>query len=130
MGGRQHRHFAVDPVCVAACKHTDDTLFAGKILAVLNRAYTKGRDYYDLIWHLSRKSEINLPYVNNGMQQAGGRVFHDEEALLEALEEKVRTVSIGDLVKDLDVFLEDPMDKHWIQDYPRHSAQLLAQYRG
>lgn len=112
-------------------KHTDDTLFAGKILAVLNRAYTKGRDYYDLIWYLSRKSKINLPYVNNGMQQqAGGRIFHDEETLLQALEEKVRTVSVKKILQDLDVFLEDPMDKRWIQDFPRHGTQLLAQYRG
>ena len=35
-------------------KHSDDTLFAGKICAVLNREYTKGRDFYDLLWYFNR----------------------------------------------------------------------------
>src|SRR3990167_9440080 len=43
-------------------KHTLPTMFAGKILAVLYRAYIRGRDYYDLIWYLTQKTEINLGY--------------------------------------------------------------------
>jgi predicted nucleotidyltransferase component of viral defense system len=35
------------------------SLFAGKLHAILCRAYTKGRDYYDLIWFLGRKIDPN-----------------------------------------------------------------------
>lgn len=47
------------------------SLFAGKCHALLCRDYTKGRDWYDFIWYVSRKSLINFPLLNNAIAQAG-----------------------------------------------------------
>lgn len=33
--------------------HNRPSLFAGKIHAILQRSFTKGRDLYDLLWYLS-----------------------------------------------------------------------------
>jgi hypothetical protein len=51
--------------------HDMPSLFAGKVAAVLAREYTKGRDYYDLFWYLSRepKLEPNIELLRNALQQ-------------------------------------------------------------
>ncbi len=49
------------------------SLFAGKIHALLQRPYLKGRDVYDLFWYLSDPdwSEPNLQLLNNALLQTG-----------------------------------------------------------
>lgn len=110
-------------------KHTNDTLFAGKILAVLNRVYTKGRDYYDLIWHLSRKTKINFAYLNEGhLRQGAKKPFQDIGEVFQTLSEKVALVSLDAILKDLGPFLEDPSEETWIRNYRQIFRQLIEQY--
>ncbi|MFH1460549.1 MAG: nucleotidyl transferase AbiEii/AbiGii toxin family protein [Candidatus Omnitrophota bacterium] len=47
------------------------SLFAGKLHALLRRKYTKGRDWYDLIWYLSKFKNIEPNYLmlNNALAQ-------------------------------------------------------------
>lgn len=47
------------------------SLFAGKVHALLCREYVKGRDWYDLIWYLSKFKSIepNFIMLNNAMAQ-------------------------------------------------------------
>jgi len=47
------------------------SLFAGKIHALLARPYTKGRDWYDLMWYLTRREGVkpNLVMLNNALRQ-------------------------------------------------------------
>jgi predicted nucleotidyltransferase component of viral defense system len=53
--------------------HDPATLLAGKLCAVLQRNYTKGRDIYDLWWYLNQSEwpEPNLKYLNQCLQQGG-----------------------------------------------------------
>ena len=53
--------------------HDPATLFAGKIGAVLQRVYLKGRDIYDLWWYLSQSNwpQPNFVYLNHSLQQSG-----------------------------------------------------------
>lgn len=53
--------------------HDPATLFAGKLHAVLQRPYTKGRDIYDLFWYLgdARFPLPNFVYLNNALAQTG-----------------------------------------------------------
>ncbi len=48
---------------VAFWAYDISSLFAGKINAILCRNYTKGRDFFDLGWYLSRWKDIepNMP---------------------------------------------------------------------
>lgn len=48
------------------------TLFAGKLHALLSRAFTKGRDWYDLFWYLATFEDIepNYVFLNNALLQA------------------------------------------------------------
>jgi predicted nucleotidyltransferase component of viral defense system len=51
--------------------HDRASLLAGKLHAILQRPYLKGRDLYDLIWYLSDKSwpDPNLDLLNHALGQ-------------------------------------------------------------
>ena len=53
--------------------HDRASLLAGKLHAVLQRPYTKGRDLYDLVWYLSDPEwpPPNLPLLNAALRQTG-----------------------------------------------------------
>ena len=47
------------------------SLFAGKSHALLCREYTKGRDWYDFIWYISRRIKINWEFLSSAIDQQG-----------------------------------------------------------
>src|SRR3989338_11011851 len=49
------------------------SLFAGKLHALLSRRYTKGRDFVDLGWYLSKWKDIspNMKLLTNALKQTG-----------------------------------------------------------
>lgn len=49
------------------------SLFAGKVHALLSRAYTKGRDFYDVFWYLSKFKGLapNMIFLQNALRQTG-----------------------------------------------------------
>lgn len=53
--------------------HDRASLLAGKLHAILQRAFTKGRDLYDLLWYLSDPAwpPPNLTLLNNALAQTG-----------------------------------------------------------
>lgn len=54
-------------------RHYDKaSLLAGKLHAILQRKYTKGRDLYDLVWYLSSPSwpAPNIPLLNSALKQS------------------------------------------------------------
>jgi len=53
--------------------HDRASLLAGKIHAILQRPYVKGRDLYDLLWYLSDRSwpAPNLVMLRNALAQTG-----------------------------------------------------------
>jgi predicted nucleotidyltransferase component of viral defense system len=53
--------------------HDRASLLAGKLHAVLQRVYPKGRDIYDLWWYLSQSDwpEPNLTQLNHALAQSG-----------------------------------------------------------
>ncbi len=55
--------------------HDRASLLAGKLHAVLQRPYTKGRDLYDLVWYLSDPAwpPPNLALLNAALGQTGRR---------------------------------------------------------
>lgn len=103
-------------------KHNLPTLFAGKILALLHRPYARGRDYYDLIWYLSRKTPLNLDYLNRGMK---GKKFADQKEVFQSLQKKIESVKPQIILKDIGRFLEDPAEEKWILRFKDLFQQLV-----
>lgn len=110
-------------------KHTDETMFAGKICAVLNRNYAKGRDFYDLLWYLNHKKSINVHYLNATFCQAGLKMrFKDSATILDAVKRKIQNVNPSEILKDIGRFLEDPGEEVVLKNYQAAFEQALHQY--
>ena len=88
--------------------HDLPTLCGGKLLAFLFRRYTKGRDLYDLIWFLTRKTPVNKVFLENGLLQATGhRLSWTLEDLLKKLDEKIESLEMDVVIQDAKPFLEE-----------------------
>ena len=84
-----------------------DSLFAGKLHALLFRKYDKGRDYYDLLWLLTRKTEINYKFLSLAAEQTQGNRFElDPEKTKELLLTKIDKTDFSKILRDVRPFLE------------------------
>jgi predicted nucleotidyltransferase component of viral defense system len=61
------------PALMAVGVHDLPSLMAGKLHAVLARSYTKGRDWYDLLWYLGKKVEPNIGFLQNALDQQSSK---------------------------------------------------------
>lgn len=91
--------------------HDLPTLFAGKLLAFLYRNYTKGRDVYDLIWYLSRKTPANRIFFENGLfQSTGTKLSWSRDELIEKVMTRIEALNMDNVVKEVLPFLDDPSE--------------------
>jgi len=89
--------------------HDRASLLAGKLHAILQRPYVKGRDLYDLLWYLSDPGwpAPNLTLLNNALQQTawmGGILIEDNWR--QAVRNRLQTVTWDQAVSDVRPFLE------------------------
>lgn len=93
--------------------HDKESLFAGKISAVLARNWksrVKGRDYYDFAFYVSRGTGINMDYLKH-------QLVHDDyleenrdlnlEVLKELLTDKMSALDVEQAKSDVRPFLYD-----------------------
>lgn len=89
--------------------HDQSSLLAGKLHAVLQRKYVKGRDLYDLFWYLSNRRwpEPNLDLLNNALDQSGwkgGKLSQNNWR--DVIQERIKVISWDRVVDDVAPFLE------------------------
>ncbi len=88
--------------------HDRASLLAGKLHAVLQRPYLKGRDLFDLVWYLSDRSwpEPNLVLINNALEQTewGGPTLTVEN-WREMVRSRIEAVAFEDALEDVRPFL-------------------------
>jgi len=92
--------------------HLLSSLMAGKVHALLARKYSKGRDWYDLLWYLSQRPPTapNLDLLQNALNQTqGDGVFHSAD-WRELLLDKLQELDFSKLLQDVEPFLERPKD--------------------
>jgi len=90
-----------------------ESLFAGKVNALLCREYTKGRDWYDLMWYLTKFKGIEPNYImlNNGMAQARKEtILMNRENWKEEIKKVVTALDWAKVKNDVGRFLEDQTD--------------------
>lgn len=106
-------------------KHDDETLFAGKVLAILLRPYRRGRDFYDLVWYLNRNTVLNIAYLNKGIRMSGeNKKYTSAKDVFKELDRIVDEFEPDFIVNDVGKFLEDPEDLNWIRQYRSVYLQL------
>lgn len=66
--------------------HDLNSLFAGKLHAILCRAFIKGRDFYDFLWYTGRPEiKVNKQFLQNAIEQTEGKHIEITDASLRAL---------------------------------------------
>lgn len=107
-------------------------LFAGKLHAVLCRSWgnrVKGRDWYDLVWYVSRDISVHLKHLENRMKQTGNLkkgTCLTEKILKEMLLEKVKTINFDKAKKDVENLLKDTSSlKLWSKEYFQAVCQKI-----
>lgn len=93
--------------------HDPASMLAGKLHAILQRSYLKGRDLYDLLWYLSDPNwpAPNLTLLNNALQQTGwtGKLL-TKDNWRAALRKRLKTIEWRRVVNDVRPFLEPRVD--------------------
>lgn len=89
--------------------HDRASLLAGKLHAVLQRSFTKGRDMYDLLWYLSDPtwSPPNLVLLNNALKQTGWQGEPLTETTWRAvLRDRLQLLAWDNVLNDVRPFIE------------------------
>jgi len=89
------------------------SLLTGKIHALLSRKYTKGRDYFDIAWYLSRFKTLspNFKLLHNALIQTGyTKEIPDENNWRKYLSDAVKKSDWKTVHKDVVNFLENSQD--------------------
>ena len=113
--------------------HDRSSLFAGKVAAVLQRPYTKGRDLYDLHWYLRNPNwpEPNIPLLNASLaQRDGGHVLLTAATWRATLMKRLDELDWDRARADVGRFLINPhhsalINREAILDAARHWASRL-----
>ncbi len=97
---------------IAVRHHDLPSLFAGKIRAVLTRPFTKGRDWYDLMWYLTRRPALhpNLVLLRNALELAAEQPLDWQAALVTTADKS----DFAQIQRDVAPFLELPDDAQFI----------------
>lgn len=120
----------VNKTYVFYIRHFDlSSLFATKIAACFYRKYVKGRDFYDLIWYLSKKVMPNYELLNNAIRQ-----IHGEAPVVNAgnirkfLQDNLEKIDLNKAAKDVERFLDDKSElKLFNQDLIKGSIDSVFQ---
>lgn len=99
----------VNKTYIFAITHYDlPSLYATKLHACFFRPYTKGRDFYDLIWYLSKKVSPNYGLLNNAIRQTHGKKEKINKDNFDSfLKKELLRVDFSLVKKDVARFLEN-----------------------
>ncbi|MFQ5771936.1 MAG: nucleotidyl transferase AbiEii/AbiGii toxin family protein [bacterium] len=91
------------------------SLFATKIHACFFRKYKKGRDYYDLMWYLSKKILPNFLLLNNAIKQTEDVELKIEKGnFKQFLHKRIEPADFSYLRRDVEPFLVNNTDVNLI----------------
>ncbi len=102
------------------------SLFAGKLHAILCRKYTKGRDLYDFLWYVGKKTPVNVRMLELGFKQTENETIQfNQERLRSMLSERFQKVDFAQAKEDVKQFLVDArsldlLEPHIFSDVVKH----------
>ncbi|MEI8094178.1 MAG: nucleotidyl transferase AbiEii/AbiGii toxin family protein [Spirochaetales bacterium] len=116
--------YQLNPIPYSVRLYDLPSLFAGKLHAVLCRQWksrVKGRDFYDLLWYLSKSVAPNLVHLENRMRQSGhwdSSESLDRHRLLQLLLERYAQVDFAQAANDARPFVRDQRSLElWSSDF-------------
>ena len=126
------------PVTAAMTTQVLESGFAMKIGAMLGRTYTKGRDWYDFIWYVNKKTVPDFGLLGNSLDQqgpwAGRKVEVDSDWLETSLKGRIAEIDWDVARRDVERFLpnrEQEALKLWGREFFLHYlGVLMGRLRG
>lgn len=136
-GSRYETRYIAFPLTAAITTQTLESGFGMKISALLCREYTKGRDWYDFIWYISKKIAPDLSLLQNAIHQkgpwAGQKIQVGPEWILENLKKRITEIDWKSVQKEIQRFIllrEQETLKLWNKEFFLYHLNILSQYLG
>jgi len=110
--------------------HDLPTFLAGKLHALIQRPFTKGRDYYDLVFLFSRWQKLipNFTYLRNALRQTNYRGEEiTEHNWRNVILDIISKTNWDQVIKDVEPFLESVAD---LQLLNRENLNVLLDRSG
>lgn len=112
-----------------------NSLFAGKLHALLCRKFIKGRDWYDFIWYVVRKTPVNFDFLKHAIFQldpySGKILVIDKSWLINNLRKTVDNIDWKVAADDVAPFItkqEQSSLQLWNKDFFMRYVDMLDQY--
>ena len=106
--------FLLQPIPFSVRVYDPPSLFSGKMHALLCRGWksrVKGRDWYDFVWYVGRRTELDLTHLEVRMRQSGHydeAAALDEPAFRSILATRISKLNVAAARSDVERFLPDP----------------------
>ena len=109
-GAHYSTEILTSPMLTSVVCYDMPTLFAGKLGAVLNRAWKnriKGRDFYDYVFYMSLGVKYNAEYLNGKFAESTGIDLKDvtDELIKEKLRERFENADYDLVMADIKPFV-------------------------
>ncbi|MFZ3137810.1 MAG: nucleotidyl transferase AbiEii/AbiGii toxin family protein [Thermodesulfovibrionales bacterium] len=134
-GSIYETRYVAFPVTAAVTTQSLESGFAMKIGAMLGRTYTKGRDWYDFIWYVNKRTVPDFELLSNSLDQqgswAGQKVEVDTDWAETSLKRRIGEIDWGVARRDVERFLphrEQEALKLWGRDFFLHHLDVLMGY--
>jgi len=121
-GFAYEQKFLSQPIPVSIKCVNEESLFAGKMHAALFRAWkgrVKGRDWYDVVWFIRKKTPLNLAIFSklNGREEVLNRA-----AFLAMARERINQLDVASAIEDIVHFVRDQeaIKRTWSKDFFLH----------
>jgi predicted nucleotidyltransferase component of viral defense system len=109
-GSAVETHFLTFPSAASITTQTLQCGFALKLHALLCRTYDKGRDWYDLVWYVSRRIHPHMEFMKSAMIQSGpwkdmSNISFDVKWLKKELSDRINKIDWKIVRSDVERFL-------------------------
>lgn len=110
-------------VAVGLHHHDASSLLAGKLHALLQRPYVKGRDFYDLFWYLSQRAPTwpppNLEQLSAALSQSGWQGPPvDRDNWRQLVAERLSETDWDRVIADVEPFIEHADELPYLAEAP------------
>lgn len=99
------------PTLMAITVHDMPSLMAGKLHAILARPYTKGRDWYDLLWYCGKAVEPNSALLTAALSQRPSPYCQIGEEWRKGALAAAEQCDWKEVLQDVGPFLENAADR-------------------
>jgi hypothetical protein len=137
MGSVFETRYLSFPLAAAVTTQTLESGFATKAHALLCRGFTKGRDWYDFLWYVSRRTVPLYNLLANALHQqgpwAGSDLTVTHAWFLAAMRERIGEIDWEAARKDVSRFIvasEQETLSLWSRDFFLYHLERFSEYAG